>query len=409
MIASVRLIATRNIRDGIELARDVVAGPPGTAPLLRSGVPLSRRYIPLLTRSGVGAVWVEDDLGADIEITEPLSAETRGRVHKATGDALREASVALRNGSGMPYAVLDSLSGVAEAMVDDLLEVPDAALVLQDLHHFDSYTHRHSVQVTVLGLLIARRIWRTEGWVDFRGQRRRDKIEERLRKLGLGLLIHDVGKLAVPPEILDKPGRLTREEMDVVRLHPDTGIDLLSAADLSPLALSVVRDHHERLDGTGYPRGHTGRQVQEFPRIAAVADVYDAVTSERVYKSAGAPHVGVGVIREGMGAQFCEEVVRHFRAIVMPYPVGYEIALPDGRVGVVAAVDPATPELPRVRVREGAGVDEITVDMGDAGDGGEGNRTPTSAVQRPRAPVTTTPPKTPVPSSVLWSSDVGRR
>jgi HD-GYP domain-containing protein (c-di-GMP phosphodiesterase class II) len=364
----VRLIATRNIRDGVELARDIVAGPPGTAPLLRSGVPLSRRYIPLLTRSGVGSVWIEDDLGADIVITEPLSAETRGKVHRATGEALREASNALRSGAGMPYSVLDSLSGVAEAMVTDLLEVPDAALVLQDLSHFDSYTHRHSVQVTVLGLLIARRIWRNEGWIDYRGTRRRDKVEERLRKLGLGLLIHDVGKLAVPPEILDKPGALTREEMDVIRMHPDTGVDLLGAADLSPLALSVVRDHHERLDGSGYPRGQAGLKVQEFARIAAVADVYDAITNERVYKAAGAPHVGVGAIREGAGVKFDDDVVRHFRAIVMPYPVGHEIVLPDGRTGVVAEVDPAAPEQPRVRVREGEEIVELTIDMAPAVD-----------------------------------------
>jgi HD-GYP domain-containing protein (c-di-GMP phosphodiesterase class II) len=403
----VRLISSRNIRDGVELARDVVAGPPGTAPLLRAGVKLSRRYVGLLARSGIGSVWIEDDLGADIVISEPLTAATRGKVHRATGTALREAGAALRSGSGMPSAVLDSLSGVAEAMVGDLLDVPDAALVLDDLHSFDSYTHRHSVQVTVLGLLIARRMWAQDGWTDYRGNRRRDRLEVRLRKLGLGLLIHDVGKLAVPPEILNKPGVLTDAEMAVMRTHPDAGVELLRSADLSPLVLSVVRDHHERPDGSGYPRGYADREVQEFPRIAAVADVYDAVTSERVYKPAGPPKLGVRVIREGAGGQFCMDVVRHFAAIVMPYPVGHEIALPDGRTGVVSSVDAAAPETPTVRLLENGSVTELVVDMSD---GGEGNRTPTSAVQRPRAPVITTPPgEKSVSPSVLWSSDAGRR
>ncbi len=385
-----RLISSRSIRDGVELARDVVAGPPGTAPLLRAGVRLSERYVGLLTRSGIGSVWIEDELGADLEIAEPLTAETRGKVHRATGEALREASAALRSGSGMPNAVVDSLAGVAEAMVGDLLDVPDAALVLEDLHSFDSYTHRHSVQVTVLGLLIARRIWSQDGWTDFRGNRRRDRLEGRLRKLGLGLLIHDVGKLAVPPEVLNKPGVLTPEEMAVMRTHPDAGVELLRGAGLSPLVLSVVRDHHERPDGSGYPRGFEGRLVQEFPRIAAVADVYDAVTSERVYKPAGSPAVGVRVIREGAGGQFCEDVVRHFSAIVMPYPVGRELALPDGRTAVVSRVDPGSPDTPTVRLLEDGSITELVVDMSD---GGEGNRTPTSAVQRPRAPITTTPPE----------------
>ena len=130
-------------------------------------------------------------------------------------------------------------------------------------------------------------------------------------------------------------------------------------SDLSPLAVSVVRDHHERIDGSGYPFALEGPKVQEFPRIAAVADVYDAVTSERVYKPAAPPHVGVAVVRNGSGGQFCPNVVRHFRAVVMPYPVGHEILLPDGRTGVVASVDIDDPDRPTVRVMGAGGVEEL--------------------------------------------------
>ena len=150
-----------------------------------------------------------------------------------------------------------------------------------------------------------------------------------------------------------------------MKAHPDAGVELLRPADMSPLSLSIVRDHHERMDGSGYPEGLHGTQVQEFPRIAAVADVYDAVTSERVYKPAAPPHVGVRVIREGTGSQFCPSIVRHFRAVVMPYPVGHEITLPDGRAAVVASVDIASPDVPTVRVRGDAGIEEFTVDMTD--------------------------------------------
>ena len=146
-----RLIPCRKISDGVELARDVVTGPPGTAPLLRAGVCLSERYATLLPKAGVGSVWIEDDLGADIDVVEPLAPETRARVYRATGDALQAAGDALRSGSGMPSAVVDSLTDVAGAMVADLVDSPDAALSLHDLAAFDSYTHRHSVQVTVLG------------------------------------------------------------------------------------------------------------------------------------------------------------------------------------------------------------------------------------------------------------------
>jgi HD-GYP domain-containing protein (c-di-GMP phosphodiesterase class II) len=359
----VRLIPSRKIRDGVELARDVIAGPPGTAPLLRAGVRLSSRYAQLLPKSGIGSVWIEDDLGEAIEVAEPLTPETRAKVHRATGLALSAAGTALRTGAGMPSAIVESLADVAGAMVEDLLDCPDAALALDDLSAFDDYTHRHSVQVTVLGLLIARRAWSIDGWTDYRGRRRTDRLDERMRKLGLGLLVHDVGKLAVPPDILHKPGRLTEQEMVVMKTHAHAGVELLRPADLSPLAVSVVRDHHERIDGSGYPEGLIGAQVQEFPRIAAVADVYDAVTSERIYKPAEAPHVGVRVIREGAGSQFCPTIVSHFRAVVMPYPVGHEVMLPDGRTGVVSAVDILAPDSPTVRVRGDGGVDEFVCDM----------------------------------------------
>src|SRR4051812_43235177 len=178
----VRLIPTRKIRDGGELARDVVAGPPGTAPLLRAGVKLSARYATLLPKAGVGSVWIADELGADIDVVEPLTPETRAKVYRATADALRSAGGSLKAGSGMPRQVVESLAAVAGSMVTALLALPEAALALDDLNAFDDYTHRHSVQVTLLGLLIARRTWQSEGWTDYRGKRRTDRIDDRMRK-----------------------------------------------------------------------------------------------------------------------------------------------------------------------------------------------------------------------------------
>ena len=255
-----RLIPSRKIRDGVELARDMVNGPPGTAPLLRAGVRLSARYATLLPKAGVASVWIEDDLGESIDVVEPLTPETRAKVHAAPARRSTPPAARCAAAPACRATVVDSLADVAAAMVYDLLDCPDAALALDDLSSFDDYTHRHSVQVTVLGLLIARRAWTTDGWVDFRGRRRYDRLEDRMRKLGLGLLVHDVGKLAVPPEVLNKPGRLTDDEMDVMKTHPMAGAELLRSADLSPLAVSVVRDHHERIDGSGYPEGWRRRR-----------------------------------------------------------------------------------------------------------------------------------------------------
>jgi len=155
----------------------------------------------------------------------------------------------------------------------------------------------------------------------------------------------------------------------MVKKHPEAGIDILAAADLSPLAMAVIRDHHERVDGLGYPNGRSD-SLHQFARIAAVAEVYDAIVSDRPYKPGASPHAAVQIVRRGAGTQFDERIVQHFCRVVMPYPLGYEAELPDGRVGVVSAVDPEHPYQPTVRVRNPAGhIDEMTVDLSPAPDG----------------------------------------
>ena len=162
-----------------------------------------------------------------------------------------------------------------------------SALALNDLANADGYTLKHSLAVTTLGLSLGVRVMQKYGWVDARGKRRFDGIEDRLAPLGVGLLLHDIGKLAVPPEILRKPGPLTEEEWKAMRAHPTLGFQILKKDDeISPLARAVVRSHHERWDGTGYPDRQTGTQIHQFARIAAVADVFDALTSDRYYRKA---------------------------------------------------------------------------------------------------------------------------
>jgi HD-GYP domain-containing protein (c-di-GMP phosphodiesterase class II) len=168
--------------------------------------------------------------------------------------------------------------------------------------------------------------------------------------------------MVVPDEVLNKPGRLDPDEWALMQTHPDAGVALLDSATISPLVHAVVRDHHERVDGSGYPRGLSGDRLGEFARIAAVADVYDAITSQRPYAPAEPPHVGVRVIAAGAGTAFDPGVVRVFRLLVMPYPVGTEVALPDGRFGVVAEVDADRPYEPVVRTGEG----DVRLDLGEA-------------------------------------------
>ena len=131
--------------------------------------------------------------------------------------------------------MIEDLSRIVDRVAASVLDSPDAALALNDLAAADQYTHRHSVNVTALGLLLARAQFRRHGWVDYRGERRYDRMDQRLSTLGLGLLLHDIGKMAVPADVLNKPGPLDAAEWQLMRTHPEAGVALLGTSTLGPL------------------------------------------------------------------------------------------------------------------------------------------------------------------------------
>jgi HD-GYP domain-containing protein (c-di-GMP phosphodiesterase class II) len=359
-----RLVGVRRLEPGTVLAKDVHTGRHGRAPLLVRGAVLDRRRIRSLERAGIFAVYVDDELGAGIDVPHALSEETRARATAALGTAIGK--VRTEHPPSLSPETVGELGEIAKLIADEIATCGDAVLALQDLAAADSYTLQHSIDVAAVGLLVARRLFYEVGWVDHRRQRRYDKIDDRLVQLGLGLLLHDVGKLIVPTEILNKPSPLDPDEWALVRRHPLAGLDLLAGADISSVTRSVIRSHHERWDGRGYPSGKAGDRIPQFARIAAVADVYDAMTSERPYSAARPPHEAWSHVVEGSGSAFDPEVVGVFRRVVAPYPPGSEITLADGRRGVVVSFPVPQLDRPRVRVAwDAAGhpVDPYEVDL----------------------------------------------
>ena len=360
-----RLIRLSSLTAGMVLARDLRTGRPGEVPLLRAGVSLSEPYIRRLQATGLHTVWIDDELSADIEPLEPLDPETRLAAERAVHDSFdRTTRLLASGGKSLPDRDIELLTGAVSQIATSLADVPEAALALGDLATADAYTHRHSVQVAIIGMLIARRLWRSDGWRDWMERPRFDNIEGRLTRLGVGLILHDIGKLAVPIEILNKRGRLSSAEMEHVKLHPTAGVDLLRAADPSPRVLATVRDHHERLDGSGYPDGRNAAAIHEFARICAIADVFDAVSSERAYKHAAPAHVAVNVIADGVnGGRLDPRVAKAFRRVCMPFPLGSEVVVDGKPLGVVSRVDADEPWTPTVRRMEEGEIVEVAIDL----------------------------------------------
>jgi HD-GYP domain-containing protein (c-di-GMP phosphodiesterase class II) len=168
----------------------------------------------------------------------------------------------------------------------------------------------------------------------------------------------------VPLEILNKPGPLSEDEFAQIKLHPQAGMDLLRSANPSPLIVAAVRDHHERLDGSGYPAGRVAGTIHEFARICAIADVFDAITSERPYKHAAPAYVAVNFISQGgISGLFDAEIVSAFRRVCLPFPLGTEVVHDGDVLGIVSAIDTGDPWMPTVRRMQDGRITESVVDV----------------------------------------------
>jgi HD-GYP domain-containing protein (c-di-GMP phosphodiesterase class II) len=364
----VRLVAIARLADGACIGRDVHTGIPGQAPLLRRGSLYRTAYGESLRRRGIRAVYIDDALGDGIDVPEALTDHTRREAENALTRAFQSVPDAFASGRTLPDKAMGELRRIVQLIADEVADSGDAVLALADLASSDAYTLHHSIDVTVLGLLLGRRVLNLAGATDSRGRRLGSaSVDDLLAKLGVGLLLHDIGKLAVPEAVLQKPGPLVEEEWELIRQHPLAGLEMLPGDAIGPLAKSVVRSHHERWDGMGYPDGRSGTEIPQFARIASVADVYDAVTSARPYREAAPANVGHAVIVAGAGTAFDPDVVEIFRRTVAPTPPGDEIVLPDGSRGVVVSVPEYDLERPLVRVTHDPSGDpvepfEITLD-----------------------------------------------
>lgn len=328
-----RKVLVDKVREGMVLARTLHSYDGNI--LLNAGIILKNSYIEKFSDLGIREVYVEDEISRDIVLKDVVSEETRfeARIN------IKNAMDSIRYGSSLDVKpIRNSVCN----MIDELMDVKDTMVNLQDLKSNDQYTFSHSVNVCVLSLITG---------ISMKFE------EDKLRELGIGAMLHDVGKTRIPAKILNKPGSLTTEEFDIVKKHTNYGYELLKKSKmLSTYASYIALTHHERYDGEGYPLGLRGEEIHEFARIVSVADVYDAITSDRVYKK----RVNINEAVEyliGMGDhQFDYNIVRSFIEHITIYPPGTCVLLNDGEKAIVVDVNKKYPNRPIIRIlvdREG--------------------------------------------------------
>ncbi|MDO4204263.1 MAG: HD-GYP domain-containing protein [Selenomonadaceae bacterium] len=294
-------VPIRKLRPGMITAQSIYNSKGGS--YLTRGIAVNDQYIDRLKKLGVQSLAVTS-VSPEIALPPPpdvVQEQTRVEAIHSVFSCFESMKKGMLK--------VEDVEKSSEKILVDVLNSKGSLVQLTDIRTHDTYTFAHSVNVAVLSAMLGMHL----GF---------EKNE--LLLIIKGAMLHDIGKVAVPGEILTKAGRLTDNEMAVVRLHPEAGYRRIMASGIAdaPILAKMAAQHHEHISGKGYPNRLMGKDIHPYSRIVALADVYDALTANRPYKQPYRPHVAHRIMTTCSVGQFDEELMKKFFNTVALYPVG---------------------------------------------------------------------------------------
>lgn len=311
-------ITNKYLRPGMILAKDIYLYNNNNfnALLLTKGQVLNNTFINRIAYHEIDGAYIENEAFSDIIVDSYIDDSLRANSLKKVKDVYYEFKMC----SGkINTGTIKQLSSIVNDLITELLYKDDLTYNIIDFKNFDNYTYQHCLNVAVLGISTGVSLGLGENM---------------LHDLGMAGLLHDIGKMMIPIEILNKPSKLTEEEFEIMKTHPANAVNQLKDM-VSHNVLAAIQSHHEKLDGTGYPHGLSGNNIHHLAKILAVCDVYDALTSDRSYRMTAFPSEVIEYIMGCADTHFDYEILKKFLKVIVAYPVGTFVKLSDKNVAVV--------------------------------------------------------------------------
>ena len=313
-----------------------------------------------IIKQGITELYIDTSKGLDVSENKPIKAtsidvidtktaqdsqkiivpstfgEEISKAKKIKREVVKIASELLTDVRAGKQISITKVDGLVDNMVDSIYRNKDAMMCLGMLKDVDEYTFLHSVNVCILMVSFCKAL----------------NLEKDIaQKVGVGALLHDIGKMKVPLSILNKPGKLTDNEFKIMKSHVVYSREILSELPgISDISISVAAEHHERFDGTGYAKGLKGEQINKYGQMAAIVDVFDAITSNRCYHQGMPAYEALQKILEWSSLHFNKKLVEKYIDCVGIYPIKTMVRLESGMLGIVVKPGATNPLLPTVNV-----------------------------------------------------------
>ncbi len=353
-----RCISTRILEPGMIIDQSIIDHTGRI--LINRKTRLNEYMIAALQKMGIGSIYIREGEESEEELTYNISPEIMEKIEQVkvpdVAKVQLKESVKKRVSEGVQFlynnpsdaAFVSTTQNISQELMNAISENDSLAVDVSALKVSDEYTFKHSVDVATIAMIIAK----NQGF-----------SPRAVQQIGISGLLHDLGKSQIPNEVLNKPGRLSDEEFAVMKKHPVIGYQLICAkSDISNECKLGVLQHHEKINGTGYPFGLQSDKIHPFAKILTIADIYDALVTERPYKEAFTPRDAVEMII-AMTGDLDISYIRGFLGSVILYPVGTIVKLSTGEFAKVVENTPNYPTRPTVLTLNRGNIYHLATDV----------------------------------------------